>query len=85
MKRLGDELNSAASDQTVRMIVLAANRPAFCVGYDLKEMRARRTVPDRRRSYFTEVMILCSGLMQSIANNPKPVIAEVAGIATAAG
>ena len=83
--RLGEIMRSSASDSSVRVIVLAANGPAFCAGHDLKEMTAGRDTADGGREYFTKVMETCSGVMQSIVNNPKPVIAEVAGIATAAG
>ena len=82
---LRQALDQAASDASVRVIVLAANGPAFCAGHDLKEMTRGRQAPDRGRAYFTELMANCSGVMQAIVNNPKPVIAEVGGVATAAG
>ncbi len=85
LKRLGEIMRSSASDSTVRVIVLAANGPAFCAGHDLKEMTAGRDAADGGREYFTKVMETCADVMQSIVNNPKPVIAEVAGVATAAG
>jgi enoyl-CoA hydratase/carnithine racemase len=85
LEQLGAAFAKAAADPCVRVIVLAANGPAFCAGHDLKEMTAGRAGPDRGRAYFTKIMTLCSGLMQSIVNCPKPVIAEVTGIATAAG
>jgi enoyl-CoA hydratase/carnithine racemase len=85
MGQLGSAFAAAAVDPSVRVIILAATGPAFCAGHDLKEMTAGRTGPDRGRAYFTRVMSLCSGVMQAIVNCPKPVIAEVAGIATAAG
>jgi len=85
LERLGEIMRSSASDSSVRVIVLAANGPAFCAGHDLKEMTAGRDATDNGREYFTMVMETCSGVMQSIVNNPKPVIAEVAGVATAAG
>lgn len=75
----------AGADASVRVIVLAANGPAFCAGHDLKEMTAGRAAPDRGQAYFAKVMAQCSAMMQGIVNCPKPVIAEVTGIATAAG
>jgi len=75
----------AGADPEVRVIILAANGPAFCAGHDLKEMTAGRANPDRGRAYFTKVMTMCSGVMQGIVNCRKPVIAEVTGVATAAG
>jgi len=85
LAHLRQALDQAASDASVRVIVLAANGPAFCAGHDLKEMTRARQAADRGRAYFTEVMASCSGVMQALVNNPKPVIAEVAGVATAAG
>lgn len=82
---LGDAFAQAGNDPAVRVIVLAAIGPAFCAGHDLKEMTAGRSGADRGRAYFTKVMTLCSGVMQSIVTCPKPVIAEVTGVATAAG
>ena len=82
---LGDAITSAAGDQAVRVIILAANGPAFSAGHDLKEMTAGRTGPDGGRAYFAKIMGKCSGVMQGIVNCPKPVIAEVTGVATAAG
>ena len=85
MSELGSAIAAAGEDASVRVIILAANGPAFCAGHDLKELTAGRTAPDRGRSYFTKIMAQCSGVMQGIVNCPKPVIAEVTGIATAAG
>lgn len=82
---LGSAFAEAGRDPRVRVIVLAANGPAFCAGHDLKEMTAGRTGEDRGRTYFTRVLTQCSAVMQGIVTCPKPVIAEVTGIATAAG
>ena len=75
----------AGSDPAVRVIVLAANGPAFCAGHDLKEMTAGRSNNDGGKAYFAKVMSMCAGVMQGIVNCPKPAIAEVTGVATAAG
>lgn len=82
---LATAFDTAGSDTSVRVIVLAANGPVFSAGHDLKEMTAGRAGPDRGRAYFSKVMAMCSGVMQAIVACPKPVIAEVDGIATAAG
>lgn len=76
---------AAGQNPEVRVVILAAKGPAFCAGHDLKEMTAGRAHDDRGRAYFSYVMSLCSSVMQTIVNCPKPVIAEVDGIATAAG
>ena len=57
----------------------------FSAGHDLKQMTSHRTDPDRGEAYFKNVFGICSRLMQSIVNHSKPVIAEVDGLATAAG
>ncbi|MEN8894206.1 enoyl-CoA hydratase [Planktotalea arctica] len=82
---LGSAFGAAGNEPAVRVIILAANGPAFCAGHDLKEMTAGRSGPDGGKAYFASIMSMCSGVMQGIVNCPKPVIAEVTGIATAAG
>jgi enoyl-CoA hydratase/carnithine racemase len=73
-------LAHAASDPAVHVVVLAGAGPAFCAGHDLKEMRAS---PGRQAVDATFAQ--CSRMMQAIVALPKPVIARVHGIATAAG
>ncbi len=72
-------------DATVRALVIAANGPAFSAGHDMKELTARRADADGGRAYFAEIMTACSAMMQAIVQLPKPVVAAVQGIATAAG
>ena len=78
-------IDAASSDKTVKAVVLAANGPAFSAGHDLKQLTAHRRDPDRGRAYFASVMGKCAELMQAIVRCPKPVIAAVEGVATAAG
>ncbi len=78
-------LKDIHDDKSVRAVVIAANGPAFSAGHDLKELTARRSDADRGRAYFAELMNACSAMMQAIVHLPKPVIAAVQGIATAAG
>lgn len=85
LTQLGTAFAEAGANPQVRVIVLAAHGPAFCAGHDLKEMTAGRDAEDNGRAYFFKVMAMCSGVMQAIVNCPKPVIAEVAETATAAG
>jgi enoyl-CoA hydratase/carnithine racemase len=82
---LTESLSSIATDARVRVVVLAANGPAFSAGHDMKEMTARRSDPDRGRAYFKELMNRCAAMMQAIVHLPKPVIACVQGVASAAG
>jgi len=78
-------LAALASDARVRVVVLAANGPAFSAGHDMKEMTARRADADRGRAYFRQLMDACSAMMQAIVQLPKPVITCVHGPASAAG
>ena len=82
---LSDALTEIAADTAVRAVVIAANGPAFCAGHDLKELTSRRSDPDGGRAYFRYMMSLCSKTMLQIVNLPRPVIAAVQGVATAAG
>ena len=79
------EIDRASTDKNIKAVVIAANGPAFSAGHDLKQLSAHRADPDRGRAYFTSVMRLCAELMQAIVRCPKPVIAAVEGVATAAG
>ena len=85
MTTLHEAIIRLGSDKAVKAIILAALGPAFCAGHDLKEMTAARNSEDGGRDFFAKTMAQCSALMQSIVTCPKPVIAAVEGIATAAG
>jgi len=85
LAELGAVFIEAGENPKVRVIILAANGPAFCAGHDLKEMTAGRSGEDGGKAYFAKIMSMCSGVMQGIVNCPKPVIAEITGVATAAG
>jgi enoyl-CoA hydratase/carnithine racemase len=78
-------LNDIHDDARVRAVVIAANGPAFSAGHDMKELTARRADPDRGRAYFATIMTACSAMMQAVVQLPKPVVAAVQGVATAAG
>ena len=80
MSAMEAALEAVARDPGVHVVVLAGAGPGFCAGHDLKEMRA-----SPRREAQQAVFAQCSRLMQAIVHLPKPVIARVHGIATAAG
>ena len=80
MLELLDALARAATDAQARVVVIAGAGPAFCAGHDLREIRT-----DQGRETYERVFALCSELMLAIVRLPKPVIAEVHGVATAAG
>lgn len=85
LETLGDAFTAIAHDKSVRVVVLAANGPAFSAGHDLKELTRHRSDDDRGRAYFKHIMNACSAMMQQIVTLPQPVIAAVQAIATAAG
>jgi enoyl-CoA hydratase/carnithine racemase len=82
---LSAELGSAAEDRDVCVIVLAAQGKLFSGGHDLKEMTAHRSDADGGRAFFKQTFDACTRMMLSIVHSPKPVIAAVDGVATAAG
>jgi enoyl-CoA hydratase/carnithine racemase len=82
---LSAELDAISADASVRCVVLASSGPVFSAGHDLKEMTGYRSQPDRGRADFTRVFSACSAMMQKLVTLPKPVIAAVEGLATAAG
>jgi enoyl-CoA hydratase/carnithine racemase len=78
-------LDGAAADNATRVIVIAAEGPVFSSGHDLKEMVRHRADDDAGRTAYAALFTQCSKMMQAIVRHPKPVIAQVQGIATAAG
>ena len=85
MAALSDALSDAVDNDAIKVIIITAYGPAFSAGHDLKEITAAREQSDNGAAFFNDLMTRCSALMQQIVNLPKPVIAEVAGVATAAG
>ena len=85
MAKLKSLLTDATDNKSIRVIIIAGNGPAFCSGHDLKQMTAGRDNDDQGLAYFKKVFASCSELMQMIVEHPKPLIAEVSGVAAAAG
>lgn len=82
---LGQALDRVAADDSVRAVILAAEGKAFSAGHDLRQMQAARADADGGRAAYEELFADCAQVMQKIAALPQPVIAEVQGVATAAG
>lgn len=82
---LRDELARAAEDKRVSVIVFASSGKVFCSGHDLKEMKAHQSDADNGQAYLDDLFTNCSEMMKAIVDHPKPVIAAVDGVATAAG
>ncbi|MDE0744508.1 MAG: enoyl-CoA hydratase [SAR202 cluster bacterium] len=85
MKSLIEELTKVSSNDAVRVVVISSNCQVFSDGHDLNEINKVRNQNDFGEEYFKKLFDTCSALMKLIVAYPKPVIAEVSGIATAAG
>ena len=85
LSALSDRFAQVAEDRAIRVVVLAGAGRAFCAGHDLREMQAARQSPDAGAAAFAGLFARCAAVMQAIPALPQPVIAEVHGIATAAG
>lgn len=82
---LSDALDEIAAEDAIRVVVLAARGKAFCAGHDLREMQGARNDEDDGRAAYERLFSRCAQMMQKLPALPQPVIAEVQGIATAAG
>jgi enoyl-CoA hydratase/carnithine racemase len=82
---LSDAFDEIAEDAEVKAVILRSAGDHFCAGHNLKEMTARRADADGGFQYFRELFATCSAMMLRVVHLPQPVIAEVKGIATAAG
>ncbi|MEO0917944.1 MAG: enoyl-CoA hydratase [Pseudomonadota bacterium] len=78
-------LDTLSADSLIKAVILRGAGAHFCAGHNLKEMDARRADPDGGFQYFQDLFATCSAMMLKIVRLPQPVIAEVSGIATAAG
>jgi len=80
MEGLLNEITAISEDPSIKVVIISGSGKGFCAGHDLKEMRA-----NPEREFYEKTFDICSTMMMSIINCPKPVIAKVHGIATAAG
>ena len=80
-----EEFTEAKHNKSIRVIVLEASGTVFCAGHNLKEMKEAQINPKEGKLFLKALFDSCSSLMQLIVNHPKPVIAQVDGVATAAG
>ena len=82
---LQETLDELADDPTCRVIIIAGAGKAFCAGHDLRQMQAMRKNEDNGAAAFADLFSRCTDVMMRIQSMPQPVIAQVHGIATAAG
>tara|TARA_Y100001980_G_scaffold44879_1_gene24416 strand:- start:128 stop:955 length:828 start_codon:yes stop_codon:yes gene_type:complete len=85
MAQLKEEIFKASTDNSIKVVIISAVGNVFCSGHNLKELTDARSNEDGGKSYFLDLFNSCSSLMQMIISCSKPVIAEINGIATAAG
>ncbi|MBX9684089.1 MAG: enoyl-CoA hydratase [Hyphomicrobium sp.] len=85
IRELTQAITELGGDRSCAVIIIAANGPVFCSGHDLKELTHHRRDDDLGQAFFQDTMRACSTMMQAIVACPKPVIAAVQGMATAAG
>ena len=82
---LHTSLDEIANDRSIRAVIISGNGKAFCAGHDLKQMTTGRQAEDGGRAYFKDLFDRCAAMMARVQSMPQPVIAQVHGIATAAG
>ncbi len=85
LNTLQEELRSVGKSKNIRCLIISGAGNGFCAGHDLKEMTNKRQNPDGGVAYFRDLFVRCSKMMTTIRSLPQPVIAQVHGIATAAG
>lgn len=85
LEALEETLAALDADRTVKAVVITGAGPGFCAGHDLRELTQARNDLDRGQAFFEATMARCAAVMQAVATLPKPTIAAVNGIATAAG
>ncbi|MFS4583246.1 enoyl-CoA hydratase [Phaeobacter sp. C3_T13_0] len=79
------QIDALREDTETRVVTLAGRGKAFCAGHDLREMTAGRQAEDGGKAYFADLFARCTNVMLGLQQIPQPVIAQVHGIATAAG
>ena len=82
---LQSEFDALMEDRSIRAVILSGAGKAFCAGHDLKQMTEGRQAEDGGQAYFKDLFDRCAKMMLTIRQLPQPVIAQVHGIATAAG
>lgn len=85
IQAISDALDHAAADPDTNVVILSGQGKIFCAGHDLKEIARNRDTPDHGERFLTNLFERCADMMLKLANFPKPTIAMVDGIATAAG
>ena len=85
INEIDSKLQKASDNNDIKVIIISATGKVFCAGHNLKDLDLKRKEPDKGKSYYKKIFKSCSLLMMNIVQNPKPVIAAIDGVATAAG
>ncbi|MEW2914540.1 enoyl-CoA hydratase [Leisingera sp. JC11] len=82
---LQDQIDALREDSRIKVVILSGTGKGFCAGHDIKQMTAGRASEDGGKAYFQDLFARCTSVMTGLQSLPQPVIAQVHGIATAAG
>ncbi len=82
---LQEQIDQLKNDTSIRAVILSGEGKGFCAGHDIKQMTAGRQAEDGGKAYFQNLFARCTSVMTGLQSLPQPVIAQVHGIATAAG
>lgn len=85
LNALQEALDPIFDDHSIKALIIKGNGKGFCAGHDLKEMQSHRGDADKGKAYFDELFETCTKMMLTLAKLPVPVIAEIHGVAAAAG
>ena len=82
---LQEQIDALREDCRIKVVILSGTGKGFCAGHDIKQMTAGRAAEDGGKGYFQDLFARCTSVMTGLQSLPQPVIAQVHGIATAAG
>ncbi|UWQ64469.1 enoyl-CoA hydratase [Leisingera caerulea] len=82
---LQEQIDALREDSSIKVVILSGTGKGFCAGHDIKQMTAGRAAEDGGKAYFQDLFARCTRVMMGLQSLPQPVIAQVHGIATAAG
>jgi len=85
IEELTENFKLASKNENIKVIILSSTGSVFCAGHNLKDLHSRRSDSDKGKNYYNKIFKSCSDLMLNIVHNSKPVIADINGVATAAG
>ncbi|UWQ34846.1 enoyl-CoA hydratase [Leisingera sp. M527] len=79
------QIDALREDSSIKVVILSGTGKGFCAGHDIKQMTAGRAAADGGKAYFQDLFARCTSVMTGLQSLPQVVIAQVHGIATAAG